>query len=133
MKVEEKFMVIFQPSGRRGFVQKGKTLKEASIQLGVDIEGVCGGKGLCGKCKVKVEHGLFENYGIRSSHNNLSPMNETEKRFFNPEEEREGYRLACLTKIVGDLVVFVPEESRMGRQLIRKRGQRDKNRAQTSC
>ncbi len=116
----EKFMVIFQPSGRRGFVKKGKTIKEASIQLGVDIEGVCGEKGLCGKCKVKVEQGFFENYGIQSSRNHLSPINETEKKFFNNEQERDGYRLACLAKIFGDLVVFVPEESRMGRQVIRK-------------
>ena len=59
-KETEKCMVIFQPSGRRGFVQKGKTLKEASVALGVDIEGICGEKAICGKCKVRIDQGFFE-------------------------------------------------------------------------
>lgn len=80
----EKFMLIFQPSGRKGYIERGKTLKEASIQLGVGIEGVCGGKGLCGKCKVKIEQGFFENYGIESSQKHLSPITDTEKSLSIP-------------------------------------------------
>jgi len=60
-KESEKCMVIFQPSGRRGNVEKGKTLKEASVMLGVDIEGICGEKAICGKCRVRMEEGVFEN------------------------------------------------------------------------
>ena len=70
----EKFMVIFQPSGRRGYIDQGKTLKEASVALGVDIEGVCGEKAVCGKCKVRIEEGVFDKYGIESSRDHLSPM-----------------------------------------------------------
>ncbi|MFH1929991.1 MAG: ASKHA domain-containing protein [Pseudomonadota bacterium] len=116
----EKYMVIFQPSGCRGFVDKGKTLKEASIALGVDIEGVCGEQAICGTCKVRIEEGDFEKYGIKSTRDHLSPMGPTERKFFNIRQEEGGYRLACQTRILGDVVVFVPEESRMGKQVVRK-------------
>ncbi len=75
----EKCLVIFQPSGRRGYVQRGKTLKEASVALGVDIEGICGEKAICGKCKVRVEEGAFEKYGIQSNRDHLSAMSSTER------------------------------------------------------
>lgn len=117
---EDKCMVIFQPSGRRGYVQKGKTLKEASVSLGVDIEGICGEKAICGKCKVRIDQGFFEKYGIESSREHLSPMGVTERKFFSLQQERGGYRLACQTKVLGDVIVFVPEESRMGKQVVRK-------------
>ncbi len=117
---EEKYLVIFQPSGCRGYIDKGMSLKEASIVLGVDIEGVCGEKAICGTCKVRIEEGSFEKYGITSTRDNLSPMGPTERKFFNLQQEEEGYRLACQTKILGDIVIFVPEESRMGKQVVRK-------------
>ncbi len=116
----DKYMVIFQPSGRRGYVEKGKTLKQASVALGVDIEGVCGEKATCGKCKVRIEEGRFEKYGIESSRDHLSPMGASERKFLSIEQERAGYRLACQAHVLGSLVVFVPEESRMGKQAVRK-------------
>ena len=116
----DKSMVIFQPSGRRGFVEKGKTLKEASVALGVDIEGICSEKATCGKCKIRVEEGIFEKYGIESSHDHLSPMGPSERKFFSPQQEHAGYRLACQAHIFDSIVVFVPEESRMGKQAVRK-------------
>ena len=117
---DDKFMVIFQPSGRRGYVDKDKTIKEASIALGVDIEGICGEKAVCGKCKIRIEEGVFEKYGIESGRDRLSPMGQTERKFFNLRQERDGYRLACHAHILGDIVAFVPEESRMGKQVVRK-------------
>jgi len=116
----QKCMVIFQPSGRRGYLDEGRTLKEASVALGVEIEGVCGEKAICGKCKIKIEEGVFEKYGIESSREHLSPMGPTERKFFNLQQERSGYRLACQARILGDVVVFIPEESRMGKQVVRK-------------
>jgi uncharacterized 2Fe-2S/4Fe-4S cluster protein (DUF4445 family)/NADPH-dependent glutamate synthase beta subunit-like oxidoreductase len=113
-------MVIFQPSGRRGYVEKGKTLKEASVILGVDVEGICGEKAICGKCKVRVEEGHFEKYGIESSRDHLSPMGSTERKFFSLHQERAGFRLACQARILDHVVLFVPEESRMGKQVVRK-------------
>ena len=119
-KTNQKHMVIFQPSGRRGYIEEGKTLKEASVALGVEIEGICGEKAICGKCKVRIEEGVFEKYGITSSREHLSPMRPTERKFFNLQQERGGYRLACQAHILGDVIIFVPEESRIGKQVVRK-------------
>lgn len=116
----DKCMVIFQPSGRRGYVDRGKTLKDASKILGVDIEGICAEKAMCGKCKVRVEEGVFEKYGIQSKTEHLSPMGPSERKFFSLQQEHAGYRLACQARVLGDIVVFVPEESRMGKQVVRK-------------
>jgi len=116
----KKHMVIFQPSGRRGYIEEGKTVKEASVTLGVDIEGVCGEKGLCGKCRVKIEEGNFDKYGITSDKKNVTPMMESERKFIDSQQEDNGYRLACQATITGGIVVFVPEASRMGKQVVRK-------------
>lgn len=113
-------MVIFQPSGSRGYIEFGKTIKEASVALGVDLEGVCGEHAVCGTCKVRIEEGDFEKYDIKSSSDHVSPMGFTERKVFNLQQEQAGYRLACQTEIQGDIVVFVPEESRMGKQVVRK-------------
>lgn len=112
--------VIFQPSGRRGEVDAGVTLIEASRQLGVDIEALCGEKKVCGKCKVRIEEGFFEKYGIHSSKSNVSEWQEEEAKFVNQAQREEGYRLGCCAKAQGDLLVFVPEESRAGKQVVSK-------------
>lgn len=120
MRATNRAKVIFQPSGRRGEVEKGLTLIEASRQLGVDIETLCGEKMVCGKCKVRIEEGFFEKYGIRSSASHVSDWQEEENRFIPIEHREAGYRLACCARIQGDLLVFVPEESRAGKQVVSK-------------
>lgn len=112
--------MIFQPSGRRGHIDVGKNLLEVSRELGVDLESVCGGKKTCGKCKVRVQKGFFERHGIESRFEHLSPLTDEEKQLLSPEEIEKGYRLACAANILGDLLLFVPEESRGGRQVVRK-------------
>lgn len=117
---DNKAKVIFQPSGRRGEVQKDITLIEASRLLGVDIESLCGEKKVCGKCKVRVEEGLFEKFGIQSSRTHLSPWQEEEEKFINADQKELGYRLGCVAKVQGDVLIFVPEESRAGKQVVSK-------------
>ena len=119
-KENSNHLVVFQPSGRRGHITEGENLKQASRELGVDIEGVCGDAGTCGTCKVKIEDGSFPKYGVESKRTNLSPVTEGERKFINAQMEKEGFRLACEAEIYGDVVVFVPEESRMGKQVVRK-------------
>src|SRR4030042_2275170 len=109
---DDKAMVIFQPSGRRGSVPKGISLIEASRLLGVDIETLCGEKRVCGKCQVRIEQGHFEKYGIRSNMSHARPWQKEEEKFINSEGKERGLRLACVAKVEGDLLVFVPEESR---------------------
>jgi len=116
----EKARIIFQPSGRRGEVKKGITIIEASRELGVDIETLCGEKKVCGKCKVHIEEGFFEKFGIRSTRENVSPWQEEEEKFINEAEKEKGNRLGCCARIQGDLLIFVPEESRAGKQVVSK-------------
>ena len=86
-------MVIFQPSGRRGIVENGITLIEASRLLGADIEVLCGEKRICGKCKVRIEDGYFEKFNIHSDRSHLSPWQEAEEKFITIEEREKGFRL----------------------------------------
>ncbi len=115
----KKHMVIFQPSGRRGDVEEGKTLLEAAQSLGVDIEGLCGRKKVCGKCKVRIEEGYFEKDNLDSGMKHLSALSEDEKKHIKPEDGPQ-IRLACTAEIYGDVKVFVPERSRAGKQVVRK-------------
>jgi len=115
-----KAMVIFQPSGRRGEVDKGVSIIEASRQLGVDIETLCGEKRVCGKCMVRIEEGFFEKYGIHSTKANAGKWQKEEGTFITPDKREQGYRLGCCAQVQGDLLVFVPEESRAGKQVVSK-------------
>ncbi|HTY22699.1 MAG TPA: 2Fe-2S iron-sulfur cluster-binding protein, partial [Desulfomonilaceae bacterium] len=116
----KKHMVIFQPSARRGLVEEGTNIIEASRQLGVDIEALCGEKKVCGKCKVRIEEGFFEKFGISSSKSHASEWQEEEDKFFAPDQKEQGFRLACVAKVQGDVLVFVPEEARAGKQVVSK-------------
>jgi uncharacterized 2Fe-2S/4Fe-4S cluster protein (DUF4445 family) len=103
-----KFLVIFQPSGVRGEVSEGTTILEASRELGAGIESLCGGVKSCGKCRVKLVEG------------SASPFSDEESKFITEAEKADGYRLGCAAQIRRDVLVFVPEESRAGRQVVRK-------------
>jgi len=115
----KKHKVIFQPSGRRGEIEEGKTLLEAAQALGVDIEALCGNKKVCGKCKVRIEEGYFEKDNIESGMAHISPLTDDEKKHIKPEDG-PGIRLACSAEVRGDVKVFVPERSRAGKQIVRK-------------
>lgn len=123
-KMAEAYTIVFQPSGRRGEVPAGKTVLAAAQELGVGIEASCGGKGVCGKCRIIVEEGRFEKLGLVSGASHVSERGETEEKFFTEDELSRGYRLACLTQITGDLVVTVPEESRSVKQVILEKGKK---------
>ncbi len=118
---DSKAMIIFQPSGRRGEVEKEITLIEASRLLGVDIEALCGEKKKCGKCKIRIEEGFFQKFGIQSTMSHTSPWQEEEEKFITEKEKEAGYRLGCVAKAQGDLLIFVPEESRAGKQVVSKK------------
>jgi uncharacterized 2Fe-2S/4Fe-4S cluster protein (DUF4445 family) len=114
------YHVIFQPSGKRGKVSPGKTIIDASRDLGAGIESVCGGGKNCGKCKVRIENGFFSADGISSSPGHLSPFEDDENKWIDAKERAAGYRLACAARIRGDVLVFVPEQSRGAGQVVRK-------------
>ena len=102
-------LVVFQPSGRRGRFAHGTPLLQAARELGVHVESVCGGRGICGRCRVAPETGQFAKHGITSAADHLTPWSATEERYVakrGPLSERQ--RLACTARVAGDLVVDVP-------------------------
>jgi uncharacterized 2Fe-2S/4Fe-4S cluster protein (DUF4445 family) len=116
----KKHLVLFQPSGQRGEIDEGTTIINAARQLGVGIETICGGARTCGKCRVQIEEGKFEKAGIVSSLSNISLPEGREKDYITDHNFQKNERLACDTRIHGPLVIFLPETSRVGRQIIRK-------------
>jgi uncharacterized 2Fe-2S/4Fe-4S cluster protein (DUF4445 family) len=112
--------IIFQPSGRRGRVPEGTTILDAARKLGVGIEAVCGEQLVCGKCRVKVMEGSFPKEGITSHMDHLSELDEKEIKVLKRKDSDENIRLACSTRIRGDVLIFVPEASRTGKQVVSK-------------
>jgi len=88
--------VLFLPNNKKITVRDGETLLRAAIEAGVHINASCGGEGVCGKCRVIVEEGTVQG-GV------------TEK--LSREDWQKGYRQACLSRVVSDLVVRIPVES----------------------
>ena len=113
--------VVFTPSGRRGEFPLGTPVLQAAWELGVDIASICGGRGLCGRCRVICGAGDFPKHGIVSGPEHLSPAGAAESRF--GERNRPlapGHRLSCQAAIQGDLLIDVPPESQVHRQVVRK-------------
>ncbi len=113
-------LVVFTPSGKRGRFAVGTPLLTAARQLGVDIDSVCGGRAICGRCQVLVAEGEFAKHGVRSSAASLSPVSETEMRYGTRKVLAEGRRLSCQAKVEADVVVDVPSNSQVHRQVVRK-------------
>ncbi|MBE0682155.1 MAG: DUF4445 domain-containing protein [Anaerolineales bacterium] len=124
----KKHNIILQPSGSRGQVEEGISIRSAARDLGVEIESICAENATCGKCMVLIEEGRFEKYNIESKRENLSPVSTEEAAYFarRPKLLKDkGWevgqvRLSCQCKVRGDVLVNVPEESRGNKQIIRK-------------
>jgi len=116
--------IVFLPSGRRGVFPHGTPLLDAARSIGVDVDSVCGGRGLCGRCRVICAVGDFSKHAIHSRANHLSAPGEVEKRFSERRHPLEdNHRLSCQALIQGDLVIDVPSESQMHRQVVRKKAE----------
>jgi uncharacterized 2Fe-2S/4Fe-4S cluster protein (DUF4445 family) len=113
-------LIVFTPSGKRGNFPVGTPVLQAARSLGVDIDSVCGGRGLCGRCQVLVAEGEFAKHGVTSSNASLSPFSEPEKRFSRRVPLAVGRRLSCSANILADVVIDVPASSQVHRQLVRK-------------
>ncbi|NKB75648.1 MAG: DUF4445 domain-containing protein [Gammaproteobacteria bacterium] len=116
----ESVQVVFTPSGKRGQIAAGKSVLDAAQQLGVDLDTVCGGRGICDRCQIDQSVGEFSKFGIHSRAEHLSPLSSSEQDFFE-EGTPVNRRLGCQAKLLGDVVIDVPPESQAHRQVIRKR------------
>jgi uncharacterized 2Fe-2S/4Fe-4S cluster protein (DUF4445 family) len=121
--VSDSALVVFTPSGKRGRFALGTPLLEIARTLGVDVDSVCGGRGLCGRCQVTIAQGEFAKHGIRSAHDHVSPFSEVEKRYRGRRRLGSEGRLSCQARLQGDVVVDVPAESQVHKQVVRKRAE----------
>jgi uncharacterized 2Fe-2S/4Fe-4S cluster protein (DUF4445 family) len=111
--------VVFSPSGKRGRFPTGTPILQAARKLGVDIDSICGGRALCGRCRVEPVEGSFAKENIVSSPANLGPVTETERLCLEGGADRVG-RLACMATIEGDVRIDVPADSQVHHQVVRK-------------
>ena len=113
--------VVFTPSGRRGSFPVNTPLLHAARVLGVDIDSVCGGRGLCGRCQIICAEGSFAKHQIESDSSHLSPLCATEIKYSERKAPlADGRRLSCHTLLLDDVVIDVPPESQVHRQVVRK-------------
>ncbi|MDC9720779.1 MAG: ASKHA domain-containing protein [Gammaproteobacteria bacterium] len=113
-------LVVFTPSGKRGRFPVGTPLLQAARYLNVDIDSVCGGRGICGRCQILVSEGDFAKFGITSNASSLEPITAPELKYAERRELKPGRRLSCHTKVLSDIVVDVPAESQVHHQMVRK-------------
>ena len=113
-------LVVFTPSGKRGSFPVGTPVLQAARALGVDIDSVCGGRGLCGRCQVLVSEGEFAKHGVSSSNESLSAFSEPEARYARRQALAPGRRLSCSARVLTDVVIDVPATSQVHRQVVRK-------------
>ena len=113
-------LVVFTPSGKRGRFPVGTPVLTAARQLGVDLDSVCGGRGICSKCQVTPSYGEFSKHGVTVREDALSDWNAVEERYDRKRGLKPGRRLGCQAQIMGDVVIDVPPESQVHRQVVRK-------------
>jgi len=94
--------VRFYPKGVTVEVEPGSTLLEAAFLAGVEVNSACGGKGTCGRCRMIVSG----NFGSKQTD------------LITAGDWDLGYRLACMTKVLGETIAYVPEESRLNEMQI---------------
>lgn len=97
--------VVFQPGDVLVEVAEGSTLKEAMNDAGLEFDFLCGGRGTCGKCRVKISKGL------------TTPVTR-EQEMLQAKELDEGIRLACLTNVRNDLIVELPNQKKLQHNIL---------------
>ena len=119
-KIAQDALVVFTPSGKRGRFAPGTPVLTAARQLGVDLDSVCGGRGICSKCQIQPGYGAFPKHGVTVEADALSEWNEVEARYKRIRGMADGRRLGCQARVMGDVIVDVPPESQVHKQVIRK-------------
>ncbi|MGM0365272.1 MAG: ASKHA domain-containing protein [Actinomycetota bacterium] len=98
MSSPKKYHIKFLPSGKQIEVSKNHNLRQAILDCGLEIESSCGGVGTCGRCVVQVKEGKVDT---------------KETKFLSPKETSKGYVLSCLTRVIDDIEVSIPEQKKV--------------------
>ena len=112
--------VVFTPSGKRGTFAAGTSVLEAARALAVDLDSVCGGRGICGRCQILVSEGAHAKHAIESSAGHLTSFSAPEELYRERRGLSSDRRLGCHARMTGDLVIDVPPDSQLHRQVVRK-------------
>ena len=115
--------VVFTPSGKRGDFPIGTPILQAARQLGVDLDSVCGGRGICGRCQVVPSIGDFSKFKVKSQADHISEFGPVEERYKSKRKMKDGRRLGCSSTVQGALVIDIPEDSQVHKQVVRKRAE----------
>ena len=118
--MRDEALVVFTPSGRRARFEHGTTVLDAARRLGVDLDSVCGGRGICGRCQVSVSEGEHAKHGISCAADALGEMTGVERAYAEAHDIASERRLGCTARIAADVVIDVPPESQVYRQVVRK-------------
>ena len=94
--IQRKLEVTYLPFDRTTRVPPGTTVFSAAHWIGLPIDSTCGGRGTCGKCKVRVIRGGAE-------------AETADHRQLRPAEIAEGWRLSCQARIYQDMTCEVPQ------------------------
>jgi len=105
----KRIKVHFDPDNVDIVVEEGTNLLETAIAAGVHINASCGGAGVCGTCKVLIKAGEVES---------------TRSEKLSQEEYEQGFRQACQSRIIADLTVYVPVESRLEKAILSRESKR---------
>ncbi len=95
----------------------GTSVLDAARGLGVDLDSICGGRGICGRCQVQ----LGSSKSIPLDPSRISPPGPTELDYKGKRPLEPGHRLGCAARILDDVVIDIPTTSQIHRQVVRKR------------
>jgi len=119
--VDETQQICFTPSGLKYRSEQGETLLQVAQDAGVAIRSLCGGYGQCHQCWVEISEGKHSKFGVECKAENVSGLTSLERQLIADNPNYKGKRLACQTRIQGDLVIDVPEESQEHKAYISKK------------
>ena len=112
--------IVFTPSGLDADVEVGVSVLQAARQLGVDLDSVCGGRGICGRCQITFNEGSYAKWAVEVDAEALSGWTDTEQAYTDRKGLKPDRRLGCCALVRDDVVVDVPPESQVHRPVVRK-------------
>ena len=105
--------VIFTPSGIEAQASEGATVLDVAREVGIDLDSVCGGRGVCGRCQIVPSFGNFAKWSLTPTPKDLNELTDTELQYQGRRPLEIDGRLGCQTCIHGPVVLDVPPGSQL--------------------
>ena len=117
---DRRHRVVFNPAGLEALAEEGETVLNVAQRSGVDLDSVCGGRGVCGRCQFAPTSGDFAKWSLSSTITSLNRPTEAETQYHGRRPLSEDSRLGCQARVRGPLVIDVPPESQVHAPIVRK-------------